>query len=66
MRIFKIDPAVLINCAALIEINYHNVPYHNRIHGADVAQSIHVLLSGPTLTNVFTELEQMAAVFAGG
>ena len=29
----------------VLEENYQNVPYHNRVHAADVTQSIHVLLN---------------------
>lgn len=66
VRCFKIDPQSLINFFILIEDNYHSdVPYHNRLHAADVTQSIHVLLSAPALENVFTDLEIMAAIFAG-
>ena len=33
-----------------LEDHYHiDVPYHNRIHAADVAQSVHVLLLSPAL-----------------
>lgn len=32
-----------------LEEHYLNVPYHNQIHAADVAQSVHVLLSSPAL-----------------
>lgn len=38
-------------------------PFHNSLHGADVTQSIHVLLNAPALENVFTHLETCAAIF---
>lgn len=40
------------------------VPYHNKIHAADVTQSIHVLLNSKALESVFTDLEIFAAIFS--
>lgn len=40
------------------------MPYHNKIHAADVTQSIHVLLNTKALESVFTDLEVFAAVFS--
>lgn len=39
-------------------------PFHNSLHGADVTQSIHVLLNTPALEGVFTPLETCAAIFS--
>ncbi len=42
---FQILPHTLINFLTTLEEHYQLVPYHNKIHAADVTQSIHVLLN---------------------
>ncbi|KAF5406430.1 Phosphodiesterase, partial [Paragonimus heterotremus] len=61
---FSISEMNLVRYMNLVEENYHNVPYHNRVHAADVVQSTHVLLNAQALTTVFTELEVLAILFA--
>jgi len=46
---FEIPALPLITYLLHLEHHYKDNPYHNQIHGADVAQSIHVLLSSPSL-----------------
>jgi cAMP-specific phosphodiesterase 4 len=46
---FEIPPSVLVTYLMNLEHHYKDNPYHNQIHGADVAQSIHVLISSPAL-----------------
>jgi cAMP-specific phosphodiesterase 4 len=60
MNKFSISPSTLINFLKTLEDHYQNVPYHNKIHAADVIQSIHVLLNSKALEvsflrNTFTE-----------
>ncbi|CAG0912881.1 unnamed protein product [Notodromas monacha] len=63
---FKISPKTMVNFLMTLEDHYlKTVPYHNRAHAADVTQSIHVLLKTQALESVFTNLEVLAAVFAG-
>jgi cAMP-specific phosphodiesterase 4 len=61
---FEIPPSVLVTYLMNLEHHYKDNPYHNQIHGADVAQSIHVLISSPALEGVFSDLEVLAAVFS--
>ncbi|CAG7731332.1 unnamed protein product, partial [Allacma fusca] len=65
MKTFKIPPKTLVTFLMTLEDHYvADVPYHNSIHAADVAQSTHVLLNSPALESVFTNLEILAAIFA--
>ncbi|RWS29927.1 cAMP-specific 3':5'-cyclic phosphodiesterase: isoforms N/G-like protein, partial [Leptotrombidium deliense] len=64
LKCFKIPSKTFVNCMLTLEEHYHPVPYHNSIHAADVAQSVHVLLLSPALDSVFTDLEILAAIFA--
>jgi len=41
---FRIAPAVLAKFLAAIEQRYNDMPYHNAVHGADVAQTMHYFL----------------------
>ncbi|KAL3098263.1 hypothetical protein niasHS_002099 [Heterodera schachtii] len=61
---FDINPGTLVNFLLHLEHNYRNNPYHNQIHGADVAQSMGVLISTPALEGVFSDLEVLAAIIA--
>uniref|UniRef100_A0A915D8S5 PDEase domain-containing protein n=1 Tax=Ditylenchus dipsaci TaxID=166011 RepID=A0A915D8S5_9BILA len=61
---FEIPAGVLVTYLLHLEHHYKDNPYHNQIHGADVAQSIHVLISSPALEGVFSELEVLAAIVA--
>lgn len=61
---FDIPPATLVTYLLHLEHHYKDNPYHNSIHGADVTQSINVLLSSPSLKGVFTDMEIFAAIFA--
>lgn len=49
LKRFEIPPATLVTYLLHLEHHYKDNPYHNQIHGADVAQSINVLLSSPAL-----------------
>lgn len=61
---FEIPAGTLVNYLLHLEHHYRNNPYHNQIHGADVAQSIAVLISTPALDDVFSDLEVLAAIIA--
>jgi cAMP-specific phosphodiesterase 4 len=61
----KLPNRELVAYLARVEDHYRsNVPYHNSLHGADVAQSSHVLLNLPTLRNVFTDIEIFSTLIA--
>ena len=49
IRIFSIEPHKLLSYLFALEDQYQQVPYHNKLHGADVCQSMHVLLHSSTL-----------------
>ncbi|KJH42112.1 3'5'-cyclic nucleotide phosphodiesterase [Dictyocaulus viviparus] len=65
IKTFEIPSSVFVTYLLNLEHHYRSNPYHNHIHAADVAQSMHVLLTSPVLTEVFSDLEVMAAIFAG-
>ncbi|PAV87712.1 hypothetical protein WR25_03751 [Diploscapter pachys] len=65
IKAFEIPSSVLVTYLLNLEHHYRNNPYHNSTHGADVAQSMHVLLSSPVLADVFSDLEILAAIFSG-
>ncbi|GMT13953.1 hypothetical protein PFISCL1PPCAC_5250, partial [Pristionchus fissidentatus] len=65
LKTFEIPASTLVTYLLHLEHHYKENPYHNHIHGADVAQSMHVLLKSPVLSGVFSDLEIMAALFAG-
>jgi len=46
---FKLQQDKFLTYLMTLEDHYKDVPYHNRIHAADVAQSVHSLLSIPSL-----------------
>ncbi|EGT53509.1 hypothetical protein CAEBREN_31468 [Caenorhabditis brenneri] len=64
-KLFEIHQSTLVTYLLNLEHHYRNNHYHNFIHAADVAQSMHVLLMSPVLSDVFTDLEVLAAIFAG-
>ncbi|CAI2342582.1 unnamed protein product [Caenorhabditis sp. 36 PRJEB53466] len=64
-KTFEIHPSTLVTYLLNLEHHYRSNHYHNFIHAADVAQSMHVLLMSPVLTEVFSDLEVLAAIFAG-
>jgi hypothetical protein len=64
IRKMSINPCTLINFLTSLEDHYQNVPYHNKIHAADVIQSMHVLLNSNALESVFTDLEIFTAIFS--
>ncbi|KAI1727438.1 3'5'-cyclic nucleotide phosphodiesterase domain-containing protein [Ditylenchus destructor] len=64
LKQFDIPPGIFVTYLLHLEHHYRDNPYHNQIHGADVAQSIHVLISSPALEGVFSDLEILAAIIA--
>uniref|UniRef100_A0A5K3F0R1 Phosphodiesterase n=1 Tax=Mesocestoides corti TaxID=53468 RepID=A0A5K3F0R1_MESCO len=62
---FKIPHWNLVRYLRSVEAHYNTyTPYHNKIHAADVVQSVHVLLQAPALDSVFTDLELAAVIIA--
>ncbi|CAF0858053.1 unnamed protein product [Adineta steineri] len=64
IRTFSIEPHKLLSYLFALEDSYQQVPYHNKLHRADVCQSMHVLLNSSGIKDVFNEFEILAAIFA--
>ncbi|XP_072937105.1 dual specificity calcium/calmodulin-dependent 3',5'-cyclic nucleotide phosphodiesterase 1 isoform X2 [Epargyreus clarus] len=63
---FKVPPTILENFLSKIEEGYckfHN-PYHNNLHAADVAQTVHYMLCQTGLMNWLSDLEIFATLVA--
>uniref|UniRef100_A0A1I8FBR6 PDEase domain-containing protein n=1 Tax=Macrostomum lignano TaxID=282301 RepID=A0A1I8FBR6_9PLAT len=63
---FKINTNVLENFLYKLEEGYSKWanPYHNLVHGADVAQTCHFIMSSSKLVNWLTDLEIFATIVA--
>jgi hypothetical protein len=49
LQTYAIESQTLISYLLILEDHYQQVPYHNKAHGADVCQSMHVLLNASAL-----------------
>ncbi|XP_070182458.1 dual specificity calcium/calmodulin-dependent 3',5'-cyclic nucleotide phosphodiesterase 1A-like [Littorina saxatilis] len=63
---FKINTTVLDSFLYALEAGYskYKNPYHNLVHGADVAQTVHYVLSQSHLAHWLTDLEVLATIIA--
>ncbi|KAJ3013029.1 hypothetical protein HKX48_005960 [Thoreauomyces humboldtii] len=62
---FSLDETKLRTFFEQIEASYHPLPYHNSVHGADVLQTVNMLLlSDPKMAANFTKLEIFSACIA--
>ncbi|XP_046555434.1 calcium/calmodulin-dependent 3',5'-cyclic nucleotide phosphodiesterase 1A-like isoform X2 [Haliotis rubra] len=63
---FKINTQVLESFLFALESGYSKYlnPYHNLLHGADVAQTVHYVLSQSKLAHWLTDLEIFATIVA--
>ncbi|XP_029161376.1 calcium/calmodulin-dependent 3',5'-cyclic nucleotide phosphodiesterase 1-like isoform X3 [Nylanderia fulva] len=63
---FKVPPAVLECFLGRVEEGYcrYRNPYHNNLHAADVAQTMHYILCQTGLMNWLTDLEIFATLVA--
>lgn len=61
---FPINKVEAARFAFALERGYLDVPYHNRIHAADVLQNIAVMLRTDTLAEQLSPLEKFAALLA--
>lgn len=63
---FKINTSVLDTFLLALEAGYskYKNPYHNLVHGGDVAQTVHTILSQSKLVNWLTDLEVFATIVA--
>nr|CAD7198413.1 unnamed protein product [Timema douglasi] len=63
---FKVPPVTLETFLNKVEEGYcrHRNPYHNNLHAADVAQTVHYMLCQTGLMNWLTDLEIFATLVA--
>ncbi|XP_067843780.1 dual specificity calcium/calmodulin-dependent 3',5'-cyclic nucleotide phosphodiesterase 1A isoform X2 [Heptranchias perlo] len=63
---FRIPVSSLMSFVDALEAGYskYKNPYHNLIHAADVAQTVHYLMLHTGIMHWFTELEILAMLFA--
>ncbi|CAH2104240.1 unnamed protein product [Euphydryas editha] len=63
---FKVPPTILENFLSRIEEGYCKFrnPYHNNLHAADVAQTVHYMLCQTGLMNWLSDLEIFATLVA--
>ncbi|KAM9332591.1 dual specificity calcium/calmodulin-dependent 3',5'-cyclic nucleotide phosphodiesterase 1C [Pholidichthys leucotaenia] len=63
---FKVPVTALLSFVDSLEVGYskYKNPYHNLVHAADVAQTIHYLLIKTGMVHWLTELEIFAIIFA--
>ncbi|XP_059503170.1 dual specificity calcium/calmodulin-dependent 3',5'-cyclic nucleotide phosphodiesterase 1A isoform X1 [Stegostoma tigrinum] len=63
---FRIPVSSLMTFVEALEVGYskYKNPYHNLIHAADVAQTVHYLMLHTGIMHWFTELEILAMLFA--
>jgi hypothetical protein len=66
LEIFGLKEEALIEFLGAIERRYLNTPYHNKLHAADVTQSLHVLLQmgGDNCTPKYEPVELFAILFS--
>lgn len=64
-NIFNIDAKTFCAFAASIEMGYQKKPYHNSLHGADVARTMHYFMHCGGMNEYLTPMEQLAAIVAG-
>ncbi|CAL1526602.1 unnamed protein product [Lymnaea stagnalis] len=63
---FKINTQMLESFLFALETGYSKFknPYHNLMHGADIAQTVHYVLSQSRLAQLLTDLEVFATLIA--
>ncbi|KAI8813163.1 hypothetical protein BJ742DRAFT_523953 [Cladochytrium replicatum] len=61
---FSIDLDTYKRWLLMMEAEYHNHPYHNAIHAADVLHALHYLLIEDPLSESFTPLECFGGIIA--
>ncbi|KAL8587572.1 hypothetical protein ACOMHN_000978 [Nucella lapillus] len=63
---FKINTQVLDSFLFAVEVGYskYRNPYHNLVHGADVVQTVHYVLTQSHLAHWLTDLEVFATIIA--
>lgn len=58
------DEKIIRNWLSLIEANYHDNPYHNSTHAADVLQATAYFLQKPRLKAIFDPLDEVISLVA--
>ncbi|GFH09543.1 3'5'-cyclic nucleotide phosphodiesterase [Haematococcus lacustris] len=66
MTRFRLDPLMTARFARALEAGYQDQPYHNKIHAADVLQTLHVVLTRGGLVPGYADpLTLLACLLAG-
>lgn len=61
---FNIDEQVLINWLQAVQSGYHDNPYHNAIHAADVLQVLHFIIYKCKLSQYMSDEDVLAGLVA--
>jgi 3',5'-cyclic-nucleotide phosphodiesterase len=61
---FNLNEQVLINFLRKVESGYHDVPYHNAMHAADVLQSMHYIITKGGLSQYMSDEDILASLIA--
>ena len=61
---FQLDEEKLRAWLAHIEGQYNDTPYHNRVHAADVTQTVHAMIATGGLRDFLTDMEVLAILLA--
>jgi hypothetical protein len=64
LKRFSVRASKFRNFFSAIENGYLANPYHNALHGADILQTVHVMLMGEAMQRSFSEIEVLVALFA--
>lgn len=60
----SLPPAILRTFVEAAQGGYHDNPYHNSIHGADVMQSVHHFISSPEMEGRLNQQEKFSLLLA--
>jgi hypothetical protein len=61
---FNLNEHVLINFLRQVEAGYHNVPYHNAMHAADVLQAMHYVITKGGMSQYLSDEDILASLIA--
>ncbi|ETO24128.1 3'5' cyclic nucleotide phosphodiesterase [Reticulomyxa filosa] len=64
VRSLDISHRKLWNFLRDVEMNYNNIPYHNKLHALDVTNTLFFVLKSEFMQNHLSKLDQMAAIIA--
>lgn len=65
MSTLGLDTDRVLSFLKAVDWGYKDVPYHNKLHGADVAQTVYCILKSGSLIETLHDWQRMAAIVAG-